>query len=177
MPDTNPKAARAVADGKLRLELIETALTHPLARVMAHGADKYGVRNWRAQPIHLRTYVAAMRRHTDAIADGEWFDPDSGEPHAAHVAACAQVILDAAAFGTLIDDTGYAECGVAANVDRGVKQPGTALCTADCGIARTHAVGVHALTSEYNAGQYGVVEEPAAEAKPPCNCSTRCGGV
>lgn len=124
MPE-NPKALRAIADGKLRLELIETALTHPVARVMAHGADKYGVRNWRTQPIYLRTYVAAMRRHVDAIADGQWLDPDSGEPHAAHVAACSQVILDARAHGTLNDDTAYAEGGVtggvAANAEGGVK--------------------------------------------------------
>ncbi|MES2939757.1 MAG: dATP/dGTP diphosphohydrolase domain-containing protein [Pseudomonadota bacterium] len=125
VPDTNPKSARAIADGKLRLELIETALTHPVARVMAHGADKYGVRNWRTQPIYLRTYIGAMRRHVDAIADGEWLDPDSGEPHAAHVAACTQVILDARAHGTLNDDTDYAEGGVpggvAANVPGGAK--------------------------------------------------------
>lgn len=117
VPDSNPKATRAAADGKLRLELIETALTHPLARVMAHGADKYGVRNWRTQPVEARTYVGAMRRHLDAWADGQDADPDSGAAHLVHLAACCMVVLDAAAHGTLVDDRNVAEAKPPARYD------------------------------------------------------------
>lgn len=150
VPDTNPKAARAVADGKLRLELVETALTHPLARVMAHGADKYGVRNWRTQPIEARTYVGAMRRHIDAWADGQDADPDSGANHLVHLAACCMVVLDAAAHGTLTDNRDYAEA----------KPPVK-------------------LTAEYSAGQDDVVEELRAAASlvpsmRPGDCQDAC---
>ena len=107
--DTNPKAERARSDGKLRLELLDTAMLHPTAEVLAHGAEKYGVRNWRVNPIHWSTYLGALRRHTDALANGEDIDPDSGQPHLAHISATVNVLLDAAAHGTLVDDRNFAE--------------------------------------------------------------------
>lgn len=147
VPDSNPKAARAAADGKLRLELVETALTHPLAHVLAHGADKYGVRNWRTQPIEARTYVGAMRRHLDAWADGQNDDPDSGEAHLVHLAACCMVVLDAAAHGTLTDNRDYAEA-----------KPGV-----EGAFKRAFNEASDKLTAEYHAGQDDLVEELAAE--------------
>lgn len=107
--DLNPKAARASADGKAPLHLIDTAMTHPAARVLASGADKYGVRNWRTVPINASTYVGALRRHIDEWADGSDFDKDSGEHPLAHVAATCNVVLDAIKHGTLVDDRAFAE--------------------------------------------------------------------
>lgn len=124
MPESNPKAAAAAAAGKLRLELIESAMTHPVARVMAHGADKYGVRNWRTNPIYARTYIGAMRRHIDEWEDGIDADHDSGEHPLAHVASDVQVVLDALKHGTLVDDRDFAEskpAGDAANQQGGAK--------------------------------------------------------
>lgn len=149
----NPKATRAAADDKLRLELVETALTHPLARVMAHGADKYGVRNWRTQPIEARTYVGAMRRHIDAWAEGEDTDPDSGQQHLVHLAACCMVVLDAAAHGTLTDNRDYAET-----------KPGVE-STHEGAFKRAFAETMGTLTAEYNAGQDDLVEELARHGK------------
>lgn len=107
--DQNPKAAQACADGKLPLHLIDTALTHPTARVLAGGAAKYGVRNWRKVPINASTYIGALRRHTDEWSDGADTDKDSGEHPLAHIAATCNVVLDAIKHGTLVDDRGYAD--------------------------------------------------------------------
>lgn len=109
MPDRNPKAERARADDKLRLELIDTALMEAAAPPLAHGAEKYGVRNWRINPIYWRTYIGALRRHVNALADGEDIDPDSGFLHLGHIVANANVLLDAQKHGTLVDDRSYAE--------------------------------------------------------------------
>ncbi len=105
LPDeTNPKAARAIADGKAPLRFLQPAANAPTSRVLRHGAEKYGYRNWRFDRIRLATYLEAVQRHVDAMKEGEWLDPDSGEPHWAHIGANVHVVLDADAFGTLDRD-------------------------------------------------------------------------
>ncbi len=75
------------------------------ASVHAHGADKYGERNWRIDPIKSSTYEAAILRHFMAyFYDREDADPDSGLSHLYHIRACCAVMLDAEIHGTLIDD-------------------------------------------------------------------------
>ena len=71
--------------------------------LFAAGAAKYGPWNWRSARINLSTYIAAIYRHTTAIADGEDID-ESGYPHAAHIAASCAIILDAAKHECLDDD-------------------------------------------------------------------------
>ena len=105
-PERNPKAAAAVNDAKPRLDLLEPVADEDIADVMAHGADKYGVENYRDIPIHLRTYIAATRRHLNAIKRGEDIDPDSGKSHWAHIGANVHVVLGALDGGTLVDDRG-----------------------------------------------------------------------
>lgn len=62
-------------------------------RVLAHGAEKYSRDNWkRFTPSDLPRFCAAIMRHTAAILRGELLDPDSGLPHACHIAAEAQFI-------------------------------------------------------------------------------------
>lgn len=102
----NPKAARAIADGKDPLDYLEPALEGPLSRVMKHGADKYGYRNYTGSAIDVRTYIGAVRRHTNALARGEDVDPDSGESHWAHIAACCAVVEGARNVGMLRDNRG-----------------------------------------------------------------------
>lgn len=105
----NPKAGRAVADGKDPLDYLESAVCDPPeARVMKSGADKYGRRNFRDSTILATTYVGAIRRHLNAFASGEDTDPDSGEPHLAHIRACCAVLLSAQDAGTYEDDRGVA---------------------------------------------------------------------
>lgn len=102
----NPKVARAIADGKDPLDYLEPALEGPLSRVMKHGADKYGYRNYTGSAIDVRTYIGAVRRHTNALARGEDVDPDSGESHWAHIAACCAVVEGARKAGMLRDNRG-----------------------------------------------------------------------
>lgn len=65
---------------------------------------KYGPYNWRAKPISLMEYTAAMERHLLSIRDGEDYDPKSGVSHLGHLIATASIILDAESVGMLIDD-------------------------------------------------------------------------
>jgi hypothetical protein len=105
----NPKAARALLDDKQPLEFI---LWHPLralCRVLRGGARKYGVRNWRLEPICTSTYEAAIARHLSEWAEGHDVDPDSGEHPLAHVAASCFLVMDAMRTNTLIDDRQRAE--------------------------------------------------------------------
>ena len=101
---TNPKELRAASDGKAPLDYLEPLVNPPVARVMKHGGDKYGYRNYVDTPMKIRTYIGSTRRHLDAIALGEDVDPDSGESHWAHIIAGASVYLAAEIAGNAVDD-------------------------------------------------------------------------
>jgi len=103
-PKMNPKYVQAQKDGKIRMECLATSVLASEARVLAHGADKYGARNWRKDEILASTYEGAMMRHLFAWINGEDLDPDSGEPHLSHLRACAAVVMDADMFNKLVDD-------------------------------------------------------------------------
>lgn len=60
--------------------------------------------NWRKSKVCVTTYVAAIMRHLNAFRDGENDDPESGLPHLAHIGASVNILLDAQACGTLVDD-------------------------------------------------------------------------
>jgi hypothetical protein len=98
----SPKVAQGAA--KTPLALIPPVAADAIAKVHQHGADRYSPWNWRESKVPMMTYLHAMRRHLDAVLDGQDLDPDSGLPHVAHVAASCNIIMDAAAFGTLVDD-------------------------------------------------------------------------
>ena len=78
--------------------LEQTAWVHKL------GNDKYGPFNWRKTGVCATTYVSAIMRHLNAWRDGEDLDPESGISHIAHVATSCNILMDAAACGTLQDD-------------------------------------------------------------------------
>lgn len=78
--------------------LEQTAWVHKL------GNDKYGPFNWRKTGVCATTYVSAIMRHLNAWRDGEDLDPESGISHIAHIATSCNILLDAAACGTLQDD-------------------------------------------------------------------------
>lgn len=108
----NPKYVQAQKDGKPRMEYLVGSVLRGDAAVHAHGADKYGERNWRIDPIKASTYEAAILRHFMAyFYDGEDADPDSGLSHLYHIRACCAVMLDAEIHGTLIDDRDRAVSG------------------------------------------------------------------
>lgn len=100
----NPKYIQAQKDDKDPLEYLVWSVLGADARVHKHGADKYGVCNWRVDAIKASTYVGAIARHLSAWSRGEDLDPDSGLPHLNHIRACCAVVLDSIEAGTLIDD-------------------------------------------------------------------------
>lgn len=99
---TNPKDR--IGDTKPQMHLVPPAAVAQMAGVMKLGADKYGPYNWRQNDVRLTVYISAAQRHLAAFLDGEDFDGESGESHAAHAAACLAIILDAWANENLIDD-------------------------------------------------------------------------
>ncbi len=107
--DNNPKAARALLDGKAPMDLIPLHCLAGAARVLEHGASKYGRRNWRIEPISCTTYVGAIMRHLQEWQDGHDKDKDSGEHPLSHVMASCLLVLDALRHGTLVDDRDQAE--------------------------------------------------------------------
>lgn len=100
----NPKLIQAQKEGKTPYEFIPWGVLKADAQVHAHGAAKYGERNWRIDHILASTYEGAIMRHFIAWAMGEDLDPDSGVPHLNHIRACCAVVLDAQEHGALIDD-------------------------------------------------------------------------
>jgi hypothetical protein len=54
--------------------------------------------------VKLSVYLEAIERHLLAVMDGQWVDPESDQPHVAHIAAGAGIILDALATESLVED-------------------------------------------------------------------------
>ena len=104
MTEDNPKYVQAQKDGKSPFEYIPLRTLAGTAKVLEHGANKYGIRNWRKDPIKASTYQGAFLRHLEAYYEGEDIDPDSGASHLSHIMANCMVMLDAALENTLIDD-------------------------------------------------------------------------
>ena len=113
--DSNPK--QAFGDKKLPLHLVPPAATAYIAMALREGAEKYGAWNFRETRIELMTYIAAIKRHCDAIIEGEWIDldpimhPDGYEitdlpkkPHLAGILASAAIIADQWEAGKIIDN-------------------------------------------------------------------------
>jgi hypothetical protein len=74
------------------------------AWAMGLGAKKYGPFNFRQNKVCMSTYLAAILRHVYRIIDGEFIDPESGQPHLGHIKAGCGIVLDAQRHGTLVDD-------------------------------------------------------------------------
>jgi hypothetical protein len=100
--NTDPKASQAIK--KPQLQLIPPALNTETAKALECGAAKYGPWNWRDNRVEIMTYLGAMRRHIDAVIEGQDIDPESGAHHLGHVAAGCGIVLDARQHGTLIDN-------------------------------------------------------------------------
>jgi dATP/dGTP diphosphohydrolase, N-terminal len=101
----NPKDRQGAK--KPQLHLVPAVALLEEAEVMALGARKYGAYNWRDKAVLLSVYISAAQRHLLAMQDGQWFDPESLRPHAAHVRACMGIILDADSLGKMERDLPY----------------------------------------------------------------------
>jgi len=92
--------------GKLKpqLQLIPPIINAQMAGVLVLGAKKYEPWNWRTNKVEIMTYIGAIRRHIDAVLDGQDTDPESGFDHLGHIAANCAIVLDARLNGDLLDN-------------------------------------------------------------------------
>lgn len=99
---SNPKDL--VGAKKAPMDLVPAAGAIMSAPAHQNGADKYGPFNWRLNPVQMMTYLAAMRRHMDALIDGQDVAEDTGIHHLSHIIAGANILADAMGLGNLIDN-------------------------------------------------------------------------
>lgn len=105
----NPKELAATRDKKAPLDLVPPAANELAAWALADGARKYGQGNYKTIPVSYRCYLGAIKRHADALLDGEDYAEDSGAHHIGHVLADGAIIADALKRGNLVDDRGPEE--------------------------------------------------------------------
>lgn len=101
-PDDNPKTM--YGEAKTKLSDTPTVGIQKMGRVFTGGAVKYGRFNWRDHRVSATVYYDAAQRHLMAWFNGEDIDPESGEPHLAHVMACCNILMDAGEKGMLNDN-------------------------------------------------------------------------
>ena len=98
----NPK--HAIGRTKQSYRCVPPVAFAALGTVMQGGADKYGPFNWGEAGVTATVYYDAALRHLIAWFTGQDLDPESGQPHLAHVMACCAILLDSTALGNLEDD-------------------------------------------------------------------------
>ncbi|WCD44292.1 hypothetical protein Tiera_036 [Polaromonas phage Tiera] len=98
----NPKDS--IGRTKVPLSLVPLVLQAETALAFLEGKLKYGEVNWRATPVYASVYLDAAARHHEKFAEGDDRDPISKVHHLANAIACYGIIMDAAVYGTLIDD-------------------------------------------------------------------------
>lgn len=77
---------------KPMMDLIPPLMEMEVAMVLTFGAAKYGPDNWRKVPDLRRRYIAAAKRHINALQQGDERDDESGLHHAAHAVCCLMFI-------------------------------------------------------------------------------------
>jgi len=98
----NPKDVFGVK--KPPLHLVPSALVLWVSKVFGFSAGKYGPMNWRDKKVNKTVYLGAIERHLLALKDGQDYDPETGLPHMAHIAANCAIMLDATALRMVNDD-------------------------------------------------------------------------
>lgn len=78
---------------KPRMALVPPSLSLEVAEVLTYGAKKYKPNNWRKVRSRER-YISALERHLCALKSGEEIDPESGLPHATHIACNAAFLIE-----------------------------------------------------------------------------------
>ncbi len=120
-PDGNPKTAVGITKPSLH-SIPPVALLY-LGQAMADGNRKYGLVNWRHDPITFSTYWDAAMRHMLALWDGEDADPATGIKHMAYIMANFAILLDAQEQGTLTDDRSTIAGKTAETIARMTRKP------------------------------------------------------
>ncbi len=120
-PDGNPKTAVGIT--KPPLHAIPPVALLYLGQAMQDGNNKYGLVNWRYDPITFSTYYDAFMRHALALWDGQDVDPKTKIKHLAYMMANCAILLDAEAQGTLTDDRPGKPGMTAALIERMTRKP------------------------------------------------------
>ncbi len=84
---------------KTRFDLLPPDVLEEIAKVFQDGAVKYTEYGWKgvvSTPEGFINYLSSAYRHLVAMHGGEWVDGESGQPHAAHLAANAMILCWAA---------------------------------------------------------------------------------
>lgn len=89
-----PTTGRKFDTDKPMMDLLPPNVELAVARVLTVGARKYSPDNWRKVPDLQRRYLAAGRRHLNALQRGETCDPETGEHHLAHAICCFSFMLE-----------------------------------------------------------------------------------
>lgn len=94
VPETEEKAFLKNDNGKPTFELLPISLLAETNKVLQHGANKYGVNNWRKKEgfKYSRCYNALLR-HMLAWWFGEDCDKETGLSHLSH-AMCNLLFLE-----------------------------------------------------------------------------------
>lgn len=98
----NPKDVQGMKKPPLHL-VPATASLHE-AMAFLDGASKYGPYNWREHPVMASVYVSAAKRHLDLWFEGQQTSIDSDVHNLGAARACLAILIDAEAYGNLIDD-------------------------------------------------------------------------
>jgi len=102
LPDGNPKTVYGMS--KPGIEGVPPAPLFMVGEVMRLGIRKYGLTNWRHEPVTASVYYNAAMRHIFSWWDGQNNDLESGQPHLAHEVACLMILMDARLTDDLNDD-------------------------------------------------------------------------
>lgn len=79
-------------DGKPSMGLIPPEAELAEAHVWGYGATKYGLHNWR-KGMSITRILSCLQRHLTAIKQGEDYDPETKQPHAAHIRTNAAMLI------------------------------------------------------------------------------------
>jgi hypothetical protein len=102
LPDGNPKTVHGIS--KPGIEGVPVAPLFMVGEVMRLGIRKYGLTNWRHDPISASVYYNAAMRHIMSWWDGDNLDFESQQSHLAHAVACLLILMDARLSDDLNDD-------------------------------------------------------------------------
>lgn len=86
-----PEQGKKLDDGKPALDLIDPWFLEDVGHVLAAGARKYDLNQWQ-RGMAIGKAMAGVLRHCLAILRGEYLDPETKRPHAAH-ATCGLMFV------------------------------------------------------------------------------------
>jgi hypothetical protein len=94
MSRSNSEARALMEKAKLMLLLFPWRAFVSIVKVFMFGAFKYAPENWRGMMLEgqQHQFLEAIMRHALRIQSGETIDPDTGEPHAAHIGCNAAML-------------------------------------------------------------------------------------